>query len=404
MSLRNVGIVYRKELTEALRDRRTLVSTIVVPLFLFPVLSVGFGALAVSLVGKAKEETPKVMLRGGEDSPLVVQGLKKLDKIEVISDGSNWKDQIINKEIRAAVEIPPGFQADLAAQKSDTVNIYNYEGELKSEFATDKVEKYMKDYRDKVVKDRLAAKNLPESLLRPFEVKRENVAPPEKVSGAAFGGIIGYMVILLCMTGAMYPAMDLTAGEKERGTMETILSSPISRMHLVLGKFFLVLTAALGTAALSVISMGFSFSALGHYTQQTGSANRDAAALVLKLDLKTVLSVFLMALPVAVLFSAALMTIALFAKTYKEAQSYLTPMTFVVIIPAVAAMLPGVELTSKLALVPILNVSLLCKELVTGTYHWNFIAIIFSSTCVYAAFALFLAIKMFQRESVLFRS
>ena len=404
MSLRNVGIVYRKELTEAVRDRRTLISTIIVPLFLFPVLSVGFGALAVSLVGKAKEEVPKVMLRGGTDSPAVVDGLKKLDKIQIVPDTSSWKDQIINKEIRAAVEIPAGFQTDVAEQKSDTVKIYNYEGELKSEFATEKVETYLKEYRERVIKDRLAAKNLPEAVLKPFEVKRENVAPPEKVSGAAFGGIIGYMVILLCMTGAMYPAMDLTAGEKERGTMETILSSPISRMHLVLGKFFLILTAALGTAALSVLSMGVSFNLLGHYTGQAGKGNSEAASLVLKLGPKAVISVFLMALPIAVLFSAVLMTIALFAKTYKEAQSYLTPMTFVVIIPAIAAMLPGVELTPKLALVPILNVSLLCKELVTGTYHWNFIAIIFSSTCVYAAAALFIAIKMFQRESVLFRS
>jgi len=212
MSLRNVGIVYRKELTEAVRDRRTLISTIIVPLFLFPILSVGFGALAISLVGKAKEETPKVVLLGGDDSPAVVDGLKKLEKIEIVPDAPNWKDQIINKDIRAAVEIPAGFQSDVAQQKSDTVKIYNYEGELKSEFATDKIEKYMKDYRDRVVKDRLAAKNLPETVLKPFEVKRENVAPPEKVSGAAFGGIIGYMVILLCMTGAMYPAMDLTAG------------------------------------------------------------------------------------------------------------------------------------------------------------------------------------------------
>src|SRR2546430_10017210 len=80
------------------------------------------------------------------------------------------------------------------------------------------------------------------------------------------------------------------------------------------------------------------------------------------------------------------------------------PLIFIVIIPAIAAMLPGVELTPKLALVPILNVSLLCKELVIGTYHWNYIAIIFASTSVYASAALFLAIKMFQRESVLFRS
>jgi sodium transport system permease protein len=404
MSLRNVGIVYRKELTEAIRDRRTVISTILVPLLLFPVLSVGFGSLAVVLVGKAKEETPKVMLRGGADSPEVVAGLKKLDKIEIVPETPNWKDQIINKEVRAAVEIPAGFQADVTQQKPDTVNIYNYEGELKSEFATDKVEKYLKEYSDTVVKDRLAAKNLPVAVLKPFEMKRENVAPPEKVSGAAFGGIIGYMVILLCMTGAMYPAMDLTAGEKERGTMETILSSPISRTHLVLGKFFLILTAALGTAALSVLSMGVSFSVLSHYTGQTAGGRAAAAGFLLHLGPKTVISVFIMAVPIAVLFSSVLMTIALFAKTYKEAQSYLTPMTFIVIIPAIASMLPGVELTSKLALIPILSTSLLCKELVAGTYHWNLIAIIFSSTCVYAAAALFLAIKMFQRESVLFRS
>jgi sodium transport system permease protein len=404
MSMRNIGIVYRKELTEAARDRRTVVSTILVPLLLFPVLSVGFGALAVALVGKAKDEVPKVVLRGGEDSPAVVEGLRKLDKIEIVPATPDWKDQIINKEIRAAVEIPAGFQSDVAQEKSDTVKIYNYEGEMKSEFASDKVENYLKEYSDTVVKARLAAKNLPVGVLKPFEFRRENVAPPEKVSGAAIGGLIGYMVILLCMTGAMYPAMDLTAGEKERGTMETILSSPISRMHLVLGKFLLILTAALGTAALSVLSMGASFSVLSHYTGQTAGGRAAAAGLLLKLGPKTVISVFLMALPVAVLFSAVLMTIALFAKTYKEAQSYLTPMTFVVIIPALAAMLPGAELTPKLSLIPILNVSLLCKELVAGTYHWNYIGVIFASTCVYAVAALFLAIKMFQRESVLFRS
>ncbi len=302
MSLRNVGIVYRKELTEALRDRRTLISTIVVPLLLFPLLSVGFGAMAVALVGKAKDEIPKVMVLGGKDSPAVVEGLKKLEKIEIVPAAPNWKDQVVNKEIRAAVEIPSGFQTDIAQQKMDTVKIYIYEGEMKSSFAADKIEKHMNEYRQNVVKERLAAKNLPETVLKPFEVKQENVAPPEKVSGAAFGGIIGYMVILLCLQGGMYPAIDLTAGEKERGTMETILSSPISRMHLVLGKFFLVLTAALGTAALSVLSMGVSFSALNRYTQNSGSQRGEAAPFILHLGPKVVLSVFLMALPLAVLF------------------------------------------------------------------------------------------------------
>src|SRR6267142_535684 len=402
MPLQNIGTVYRKELTDSLRDRRTLISTLLAPLLLFPILSVGFAALAVTLEKTAKEEIPKVMLLGGADSPGALEALRASKKIEVVPATPDWKDKIINKEIRAAVAIPDGFEASLAQQNPQTVEIYKYEGELKSSISADTVEKELKDYRDNVIEARLDANHVPSSILIPFRIKQDNVAPPEKVGGAELGGIIGYMVILLCLTGGMYPAMDLTAGEKERGTMETILSSPISRLDLVMGKFFLVLTTSLVTAALSVTSMGVSFAVLEHL-HAFDKAGSDAGQLQLRIGLGTVVSVFIMVLPLAVLFSAALMTIALFAKSYKEAQSYVTPLMFIVIIPAIAAMLP-IDLTSKLALVPILNASLLCKELVTGTYHWNFIAIIFSSTCVYAAAALFLAIKMFQRESVLFRS
>jgi sodium transport system permease protein len=404
MSLHSIAVVYRKELTEALRDRRTLISTIVVPLLLFPVMSVGFASVASLLVGKAKEESPKVMILGGGDSPAVLAQLRKIDKIEIVPQTNQWKDQVINKEVRAVVQIPVGFESGVAQQKTQTVEIYTYGGELKSSLAADKIEKHLKDYRDTIVKDRLAANNLSDTVLKPFDVKQQNIAPPEKVGAAAMGGLIGYMVILLCMTGAMYPAMDLTAGEKERGTMETILSSPVSRTDLVLGKFSLVLSASLATAALSVISMGVSFWAAQHFHAIDLGDPRDPNTMHIQIGAGAALSVFLMAIPIAVLFSAVLFTIALFAKTYKEAQSYLTPMTFLIIIPAVAAMLPGIDLTPKLALIPILNVSLLCKELVASTYHWNYISIIFLSTCVYAAAALFIAIKMFQRESVLFRS
>jgi sodium transport system permease protein len=404
MSLQNVGIVYRKELTEALRDRRTLISTLLVPLLLFPLLSVGFGALAFSMVKKFQEETPTVMLVGGADSPHVLEEIRKIDKIAVVPATRDWKDKIINKEIRAAIAIPDGFEASLQEQNPKTVEIYKYEGELKSSISADSIEKKLKEYRDKVIESRLEANHLPASVLKPFEIKQDNVAPPEKVGGAAFGGIIGYMVILLCLTGGMYPAMDLTAGEKERGTMETILSSPIPRLDLVLGKFFLVLTASLVTAALSVLSMGVSFWGMKHVKSLNLGNSPGAAEMQLQIGPQAVISVFLMALPLAVLFSAGLIAISLFAKSYKEAQSYVSPLMILVILPAVASMLPGIELTSKLALIPILNVSLLCKELVAGTYHWNFIAIIFSSTCVYAAIALFLAVKMFQREDVLFRS
>jgi len=107
------------------------------------------------------------MLRGGEDSPAVVEGLRKLDKIEIVSETPNWKDQIINKEIRAAVEVPR--IPDGCVNKIGHRQHLQLRRELKSEFATDKIEKYMKDYRDKVVKERLAAKNLPETVLSPLK-------------------------------------------------------------------------------------------------------------------------------------------------------------------------------------------------------------------------------------------
>jgi sodium transport system permease protein len=401
MKLSSISVVYRKELTEWLRDRRTLISTVLVPLLAFPLLMVGITALATVMIGNAEKEVPKIMILGGEDSPQLLERLNKLDKLAIVPYAANWRDEISNKEIRAAVEIPKGFQAALTAGTIATVNIYFYEGELKSSFGANHLQKAIEEYRDSVVKDRLAAKDLPASVLTPFEIKQQNVAPPEKVSGASIGGFIGYAVILLCLTGAMYPAIDLTAGEKERGTIETILSSPISRFDLVFGKFLLVFSASLVSAILSVTSMGTSFAILGHSHLMQSSGGQ---SLNLNLGLLSVVAVFFMALPLAVLFSAVLMTIALFAKTYKEAQSYLTPLTFLVVIPAVASVMPGVELTPKLALIPVLNTSLVCKEIITGTYHWNSIILIFSSTCVYAAAALFLAVKMFQREDVLFRS
>src|SRR5437879_5716586 len=401
MSVRNIGIVYRKELTEWLRDRRTLISTVLVPLLAFPILMVGMTSLMAVMMSKAEKEVPKVMVIHGENSPELVAALHASKDLEIVPYADDWKDQISNKQTRAAVQIPSGFDASLNGKSPLTVQIHYYQGEVKSEYGAGHVEDSLKSFRDEFVKKILEAKNLPDSLISPFRLERHNVAPPEKVSGAALGGLLGYMVILLSMTGAIYPAIDLTAGEKERGTMETILSSPLARLDLVLGKFLLVLSASLATATLSVISMGSSFSILGKFHAFSGGQGAD---LHLQIGVKSAAAVFLMALPLAVLFSALLLTIALFAKSHKEAQSYLTPMTFAVVIPAVASLMPGIELSPKLAVIPILNTSLICKEIVGGTYHWNYIALIFLSTCVYAAAALFLATKMFQRESVLFRS
>jgi sodium transport system permease protein len=398
-SLRNIAIVYRKELTEAVRDRRTLISSILIPLLLFPVLAIGLAYTAAELIGEASRQPSRIVILGGEDSPDIVAGLKHAKNLRVMPTAANYVDLISDKKIRAAVEIPPGFQAAMERGENPDIKIYMFSGDMKSAFAATRIERFFSDYRDTLLRNRLAAQNLPKSLLKPFHVEQQNVVSAEKVAGETYGGLIPYLAILMCMTGAMYPAMDLTAGEKERGTMETILSSPIKRTHLVLGKFLLVFTASLATATLSVISMGASFAVLSRLVPVQNAAE---GLPIMPIHMQTAIAVFAMAVPIAVLFSAVLITISIFAKSFKEAQSYLTPMTFVVLIPAIAAVLPGLELTPKLAVIPILNASLLCKELVTGTYHWNYIVLIFLSTCVYAGVALFLAVKMFQRESVLF--
>src|SRR5690349_8403185 len=126
MSARNIAIVYKKELTEALRDRRTLITMIVVPLLIFPVFSVGFGAAITALIGKAKEETPRVMVIGGENSPAVLDGLKKVPKIQIVPLESDWKEQVVNKQVPVVVEIPRDFEQNLVQQKEQTVLIHDY--------------------------------------------------------------------------------------------------------------------------------------------------------------------------------------------------------------------------------------------------------------------------------------
>ena len=134
------------------------------------------------------------------------------------------------------------------------------------------------------------------------------------------------------------------------------------------------------------------------------AASVPAGSVIPLIDPLGLVGVLAMVFPVAVLFAALAFTISLFAKSSKEAQSYLAPLMIVIIMPAVIGMLPGIDLNARLALVPLLNLSLVCKEMLSGVWHWNYIAIIFGSSCVYAAVALWLAVKMFNREDVIFRA
>ena len=399
MSLRNSLIVYRKELRDMLRDKRTIRSMVIMPLVAFPLLFLGIGYVSAEFSGEAKTEIAPVMIHGGDDSPKVIAALQKLSGIHVLPYAQDAVQQVEQKKIRAVIEIPPGFDAAVSAGHSEKVTIDYFENNDKSEEAESKLEKFFDKYRQQILRNALTARGLPPGLVDPFTVDSKNVASASQVGAALFGGLIPYLIIIFSFTGATYPAMDLTAGEKERGTMETILSSPISRTEVVFGKFLTVVTASVVTTMLALISLGVSFTwakpkllAAAHATFQ------------MSIEPSTVAVVAVMLLPLAVLFASALLAISLLAKSFREAQTYVGPMSFVVIAPAIIGLLPGVELNWKTALIPILNTSLVSKEIMAGSYPWIFIAAIFGMTCVYAGIAIFWAVRMFNREDVLFRA
>ncbi|HEY0864181.1 MAG TPA: ABC transporter permease [Lacunisphaera sp.] len=409
MNWHHIVTVYLKELRDSLRDRRTLISMIVIPTLVMPLLMFGVGAVMSKVIKTARDEASAIVILGGTDSPGVVAALKADKRFRIVAADGDYRQLVSEKKIRLAVEIPAGFEAALKAGSPQTVTLYHYEGEMKSGLGVTAVERFFRDLREQTIEQRLTDRGLPADVVKPFEVKRQNVAPPEKVGGNLIGGLIPYIIIILCFTGAMYPAIDLTAGEKERGTMETLLCSPVHRVNIVLGKFLMVMTASIATMCLTLLSTGVSVAIGGSMfsggrTAAAAGATKAAASVMPSIDPLGIFGVFAMIAPVAMFFAALLLTISLFAKSYKEAQSYVSPLIIVVIMPAMMGMLPGIELTAKTALIPILNLSLVCKEMLSGVWHWNYIGLIFGSTCVYAAVALALCVRMFNREDVMFRA
>lgn len=402
--------VYRKELRETLRDRRTLASMFLVPAVIMPAILFMFGTVTYQVTKTAREVPPVVAVLGGADSPEVRAKLAAREGLVVVDAPEDWRERIADKRLRAVVELPAGFAAALAGNEPAEVNIYHYEGEFKSGYAVAELRRFFAELRERELAGRLADRGLPAGFARPFEIRTENVAPPEKVGGNAFGGFIPYLLILLSFTGVIYPAIDLMAGEKERGTLETLLCCPAGRLDLVLGKFLLVLTVSLTTVACSLISMAVTVLAGGLALVGSAGVARELAAgaagtsSLPVIDPLGLAGVVVLVVPLAVLFAALALAISLFARTQKEAQTYLAPLVAVVLLPAVAGVLPGVELNATLALVPVLNVTLACKELVSGVWPWGWLALIFGSTCVYAGAALAACVRMFGREGVLFRT
>lgn len=406
MAKSGVRTIYLKEMRDILRDRRTLVSMILIPILLMPVMMLGIGAIMEKRIQSLQAEKSQIAWLGGDAAADIRSLLENRDDLGLLTgveDTTVILTMLREKELDAAVSVPPGFDPDVEAfitgeQPTPPVLIvYSDQTREKSRFAVDKIKSAATTVREKRADQLLQSRGLTGELLKPFLLETINIVSEKKMGMMFVSMFLPYILIIQVLTGAMYPAIDLTAGEKERGTLETLLVSGVSRFDIVSGKFLTVLSAAMVTSALSMMSMVVSF----RYTASLDT--RMAKMMNIQLDLPAVLMILAAMIPLAVIFSATLMAISLFAKSYREAQTYVTPLMFVVIVPSMASLIPDADLSLWMASIPVMNVSLLLKQALMGTMTWAPLAMTMGVNSLIAAGALVLVTQMFRRESVLFR-
>ncbi|WP_306521523.1 ABC transporter permease [Rheinheimera sp.] len=397
--------VYQKELLELMRDKKTLMFVVLLPLLIFPLLFGLMGLVMSNVSRQAEAEEHRYVIINAERAPAFADALfyhKNFKKVETdLTDASDLKQAIRDDKFDVAIVIPADF--DLSA---DNLNQSKWQLIHNSSSQLDMVSKHFNDllktFSKKLQQDKLAGLGVSSdkvaAVLEPVTVERINTAENRENIGEKIGGFIAYLLVPLVLAGASYPAMDIGAGEKERGTLETLLICPISRTAIVLGKFLTVLTTGLVSAALTVISFGGWGYLIG------SMAGVDVVAKTMEtlgfIDLTLILALLL---PLSAIFAAMLLSLSIYARSYKEAQNYIGPVTMVVFMPLVVAILPGVELNWKTAMVPVLNVALSIKELVKGTIDYLLLAAVLGSTLLIAAGAIAFCVSWFQKEKVLFR-
>ncbi|MGA2329003.1 MAG: ABC transporter permease [Bryobacteraceae bacterium] len=391
MRLSSISTIYRKEMLDMVRDRRTLISMVLVPVAAMPVLFLFMGRIISSAEKRAGEEAVTIAVQGSERLPgllnaLVGAGFRLVPKADL-------KAAVEKKEIAAGVEpvvLPSGVKE---------VRIYADQTREGSGVAAGKIRTALDLFKENLARQQLLARGVPPDVLSPFTVKRVDIAPAKKMAGMFWGSMLGYVVVLLMFSGGMYPAIDLTAGEKERRTLEVLLSAPAGRDEIILAKILATTSAVAITALLSILSLVVSL----RYAD-FGKASKMLKPGGMPLDPSVIALVMLALVPTAIMAASIMVAIALFAKSFKEAQSYLTPLVMAVIFPLIAGMLPGIQLTPLLALIPLFNVCQLIKEIFQGDFNRLSFAITMASNVVYAGIAFYAAVQVFKSEKVLFRT
>ncbi len=391
--------IFKKEFTDTIRDKRTLITMIVVPLALIPLLIGLMAKLGQRMVAKAEAEKSTVAFIGGEHAPELRERIVG-DTLFVVVAGIAERD--IDSLIRAdsldgAIVVPASFGDLVSADLQASLSIY-----FRSSNQLNVTERRMRDaidaYDDDIVSGRIRARGLEEQIFDAIAIVRVDIASLQEVLGKTVGGFLPYLFILLAFTGCMYPGIDLGAGEKERGTLETILSSPASRLEIVLGKFFVVALIGFSSAMLSMVGLY-----LG--VRMTADIPPQVLEVVWNiLNVKVVLIIGSLLVPLTAFLAAMILGLSIHSKSFKEAQSTLTPLTIVVIVPVAVGLMPGIDLSVTTALIPVLNVSLATKEVIAGTIQPLHLTLSYISLVILASAGIAFCVKWFNREETLFRT
>jgi sodium transport system permease protein len=402
----------RKELRECLRDRRTLVTLVLMPLLLYPLLGLAFRQFFVSELQDAEARVYRIGVGSERESHLVADYLTAGQA--ALGRHPNWPDPE-----RAPGKPEPKFEffqaGDLedAARRgvialgirirgADIPTPPNQGLTLDWELVYISDSTYAREAL-RSVENLCAAANMAvlEARLHNAGVRGRPVAvelvrlPVENAESQSvpLAALVPLVLILMTITGAVYPAIDLTAGERERGTLEVLVAAPVPRMSLLLAKYIAVVTVALLTALVNLTAMLLTLwlSGLGPQLFHTGGLS-----VVVFLEVLALLLLF------ATFFSAVLLALTSFARSFKEAQSYLIPLMLASLVPGVAGILPGLQLAGPLAVVPLLNIVLLARDLFDGQASLVPAIIVVATTLAYALAAVALAAQVFGAEAVLY--
>ncbi len=373
MILRSALLVAGKELRETLRDRRTLAVMVLFPLVVYPLVSLVTAQVLAARVARVDAHVARVAVQG--PAALASDVRRLLSGPDVIVAPPAPATDLSSGRVDAIAEVTPGLAGQPAA-----VRILYDETREESSAARERVQRA------------LEARAGP-GCAAAFAVTTAGIAPKAQVSGYLLSKVLPLVVVLMVMLGAFHPAIDITAGERERGTLETTLSAPIERSALMAGKVLAVTALASLTGFLNLASMSL--------TVLEGARLAGGAGAKLAIPWRQAAAAFAVVPPTAFLFAAVMVAIGALARSFKEAQTLLTPVYFLCLAPALTAGLGDFRLSGVTALIPGVGVTLLARDLVLARWSAGLAVAVLASTALYGAAALLLASRLYDSERLL---